>query len=268
MAPAMAAGAARAPRDDDAQSPSGTPFWSWSLEQTLARVASSAAGLTSDDAASRLARFGPNELAPARRFQALRELVQYVANPLVLILLVASGVSAAFGQIASAVVVALMLVLSVALNFTQAYRSQRAAEHLRQQVGQTASVLRDGTVHEIPVRVVVPGDIVQLRAGDLVPADAALLSTHELFVNEAALTGESLPSEKHAASSGGPGVPLVGATNAVFRGSSVVSGLGVGVVVRTGAATEFGAIATALGDRSPETEFERGTRQFGYLILR
>src|SRR5207249_4759913 len=108
------------------------------------------------------------------------------------------AVSAIFGQVASAVVVALMLALSLALNFTQAYRSQRAAERLRQQVGQTTSILRDGAAREIAVRDAVPGDIVHLRAGDLVPADARLLSTHDLFVNEAALTGESLPNDKHA----------------------------------------------------------------------
>jgi P-type Mg2+ transporter len=214
-----------------------------------------------------LRRFGPNELAPPRRFEALRELAHFFANPLVLILLVASGVSAAFGQVPSSVVIALMLVLSVVLNFTQAYRSQKAAERLRRQVGQTATVLRDGVAQELPVGLVVPGDVIQLRAGDLVPADSRLLSTKDLFLNEGALTGESLPGEKHAEPDGVPAGGLHEAITAVFRGTSVVSGFGTAVVMRTGAATEFGRIAATLRGRPPETEFERGTRRFGFLIL-
>ncbi len=121
-------------------------------------------------------------MAPPRRFEALREIARYLANPLVLILLVASGVSAAFGQVVSSVIIAVMLILSVALNFTQAYRSQKAALRLREQVGQTASVLRDGAPRELPAREVVPGDVIRLSAGDLVPADARLLSAKDLFL--------------------------------------------------------------------------------------
>src|SRR5690242_17325232 len=162
-----------------------------------------------------------------------------------------------------------MLILSVALNFTQAYRSQRAAQRLRQQVGQTATVVRDGVEREIPVREVVVGDVIHLKAGDLVPADCRLLSIRDLFVNEALLTGESLPREKQAIS--GPLPPGAGglgdAMTGVFRGTSVVSGLGAAVVVATGGATEFGHVAAGLVGRTPETEFERGTRRFGFLIL-
>ena len=179
----------------------------------------------------------------------------------------ASAVSAAFGQVASAVIIALMLALSVALNFTLAYRSQQAADRLRQQVGQTAVVLRDGVPCERPVREVVPGDVVQLKAGDLVPADARLLAAKDLFVNEAALTGESLPREKHAEPEGLGAADLGSAVNAVFRGTSVVSGFGTALVVWTGPSTEFGRVAAALVGRPPETEFERGTRRFGFLIL-
>ncbi len=174
------------------------PFWATSIEQVLAGTAGTERGLSSAEAAARLRSWGPNELAPPRRFEALRELLRYLVNPLVLILLVASAASAALGQPVSAAIVALMLVLSVALNFTQAYRSQRAAETLRRQVGQTATVLRDGAERELPVREVVVGDVVHLKAGDLVPADCRLLSAKDLFVNEAALTGESLPREKQA----------------------------------------------------------------------
>ena len=243
--------------------------WALGIEQALAGAAGTERGLSAAEAAARLATQGPNELAPPPRFEALRELLRYFANPLVLILLVASVVSAAFGQVVSAVIIALMLILSVALNFTQAYRSQQAAQRLRQQVGQTATVVRDGVEREIPMREVVVGDVIHLKAGDLVPADCRLLSIRDLFVNEALLTGESLPREKQATP--GPLPPGAGglgdAVTGVFRGTSVVSGLGAAVVVATGAATEFGHVAAGLVGRPPETEFERGTRKFGFLIL-
>jgi Mg2+-importing ATPase len=241
--------------------------WALGIEQALAGAAGTERGLSSAEAAARLATRGPNELAPPPRFEALRELLRYFANPLVLILLVASVVSAAFGQVASAVIVALMLILSVTLNFTQAYRSQRAARRLRRQVGQTATVLRDGLEREIPVREVVVGDVVHLKAGDLVPADGRLLSARDLFLNEALLTGESLPREKQATPGPLPPGGLGDAVTGVFRGTSVVSGLGAAVVVATGGATEFGRVAAGLVGRPPETEFERGTRKFGFLIL-
>jgi Mg2+-importing ATPase len=243
--------------------------WALGIEQALAGAAGTERGLSAAEAATRLASQGPNELAPPPRFEALRELLRYFANPLVLILLVASVVSAAFGQVVSAGIIALMLILSVALNFTQAYRSQQAAQRLRQQVGQTATVVRDGVEREIPVREVVIGDVIHLKAGDLVPADCRLLSIRDLFVNEALLTGESLPREKQAPS--GPLPPGAGgvgdAVTGVFRGTSVVSGIGAAVVVATGGATEFGRVAAGLVGRPPETEFERGTRKFGFLIL-
>jgi P-type Mg2+ transporter len=236
-------------------------------EQDPARADGGERGLSSEEAAARLKRWGPNTLAPPRRFEALREILRYLANPLVLILLVASVVSASFGQAVSSAIIALMLVLSVALNFTQAYRSQQAARRLREQVGQTATVTRDGVMRELPVRLVVPGDVIHLKAGDLVPADSRLVFTRDLFLNEAALTGESLPREKHAAADGVAPVSLGAAATGVFRGTSVISGLGVAVVEATGSATEFGRIAASLAGRPPETEFERGTRRFGFLIL-
>jgi len=163
-------------------------------------------------------------------------------------------VSAALGQVASSVVIALMVVLGAGLNFVQAYRSEVAARRLRERVAQRATVVRDGVACELPALAVVPGDVVHLAAGDLVPADGALMSAKDLFLNEATLTGESLPTEKH------PGAR-------VFRGTSVVSGVGIARVETTGAATELGRIAAQLTGRPPETEFERGTRHFGFLIL-
>ena len=216
-------------------------------------------GLTSSEAAARLQQFGPNEVAPPDRWAALRQLGRYLVSPLVVVLLLASGLSAAFGQFASAIITAAMLVLSVALDFIQSYRSQDAARRLRESVGQTATVVRDGVPRIVPFREVVPGDVVRLSAGDLVPADARLLEAKDLFVNEAALTGESLPREKFVC---GPETEVT-----LFRGTSVVSGTASARVVAIGTATQFGHVVALLARRTPETEFERGTRRFGVLIL-
>jgi Mg2+-importing ATPase len=221
-------------------------------------------GLTTAEARERLARYGPNDLAPPRRFEVAGEILRFFTNPLVLVLLGASLVSAALGQAFSAGVIAVMVVLSVSLNFTQAYRSQRAARRLREGVAQTATAMRDGTPREVTVTEVVPGDVVHLAAGDLVPADARLLGARDLFLNEAALTGESLPTEKHAPA--GDVTEELPPSHSVFRGTSVVSGLGTALVIRTGGATELGRVAAQLARRAAETEFERGTRQFGLLI--
>jgi Mg2+-importing ATPase len=243
-------------------------FWARPLETVLKELGSAPTGLSAEEARTRLKRYGPNEPAPPRRFEPLREIASYLANPLVLILLCASAVSAIFGQFVSSIIVAAMLLLSIALNFSQTYQSQMAARRLRELVGQRATVLRDGRAQEIPAREVVPGDVVRLTAGDLVAGDGRLLSSRDLFLNEAALTGESLPKEKQADAAAPPGVTISAAPTVILQGTSVVSGLGEAVIVHTGSRTEFGQVAARLVGRPPETEFERGTRQFGMLILK
>jgi Mg2+-importing ATPase len=243
------------------------PFWTSPIGRLLAELGAGERGLTEDEARARLVRHGANELAPPPRWQALRETARAAASPLVLLLLAASAVSAALGQAASAVVIALMLTLSIVLNAVQTRRSALAVRRLRAQVGQTATVRRDGRTREVPAREVVPGDVVELAAGDLVPADARVLTAKDLFLNEAALTGESLPVEKRARAAGLATAAVAGADSAVFRGTSVVSGTGAAVVVHTGAATELGHVAAVLAARPAETEFERGTRRFGVLVL-
>jgi len=245
----------------------GESFWAKPLDRVLDDLGSAPTGLSADEALARLKRFGANEPAPASRFEPLREIASYLVNPLVLILLCASAVSAIFGQVVSSIIVAAMLLLSISLNFTQTYQSQVAARRLREQVGQRATALRDGRPHEIPAREVVPGDVVRLVAGDLVPGDGRLLSSKELFLNEAALTGESLPREKDADAAVPAGATIAEAPTVVLQGTSVVSGLGEAVIVHTGPHTEFGQVAARLVGRPPETEFERGTRHFGMLIL-
>ena len=233
-------------------------------------------GLRTADAAARLLEYGPNEPASKPRRTMLQDVVRPLASPIVLILLAASVVAAVAGQPVDAGIIVVMVLLSGTLNFVQGYRSGRAAEALRSTVSPSATVLRDGEWREIDRRRVVPGDLVRLAAGDLVPADARLLVARDLHVQQSALTGESMPVAREAAPSGRSG----GAADAgagdgrdphdatmVFLGTSVVSGSATALVLRTGRATMFGDIALRLAARPPETEFERGLRHFTHLIL-
>jgi P-type Mg2+ transporter len=225
-------------------------------------------GLTSAAAAQQLARFGPNEAVAVRHLSAIWQFLRLFANPLVVILLVASSVSAVLGQMTDAAIIVTMVVLGVAINFWQSHRSERAAEALRSMVTTTATVCRDGVWQEVPVRAVVPGDLIRLSAGDLIPADGRLIEARHLSVQQASLTGESLPVEKAPAAPGadtdqtGPDAPHL-----VFLGTSVVSGTATAVVMTTGPHTAFGEIAARLSLRAPESEFERGLRRFSVLIL-
>jgi len=224
-------------------------------------------GLTTDEAKLRLAKIGPNEPATARRSANLVQVLTLFANPLAIILLIASAISAALGEVINASIIVTMVLLSVLLNFIQTYRSQRAVDRIRKEVAPAATVLRDGKWVEIPRREVVPDDVIKLAAGDLVPADADLVKARDLHVQQAALTGESLPVEKFAFGPQ-PRQPEDSEQHKVFLGTSIVSGTGTAVVTATGKNTTFGDIATRLATRAPQTEFERGTKQFGLLIMK
>jgi Mg2+-importing ATPase len=224
-------------------------------------------GLTSQEALQRLDEMGPNEPVTKKRTSLVVQVLLFFVNPLVIILLLASFVSALLGELVDASIIIVMILLSVTLNFVQTYRSQHAAERLREHVAPTATVLRDENWLELSRRELVPGDIIRLAAGDLVPADARLIQARDLHVQQAALTGESLPVEKEAIDLGPEAQSLADARNIVFLGTSVVSGTAIALVVSTGSATAFGDVTTHLTIRPPETEFERGTRQFGFLIM-
>jgi Mg2+-importing ATPase len=229
--------------------------------------AASPQGLTAREAQARLAKFGPNEPAQTQNLMGVVQVLRFFFNPLVVILLVASGAAALLGEKVDAAIIAVIVLVSGAINFVQTYHSQRAVEKLREGVAPTASVLRDGEWRDVPRRDVVPGDVIRLSAGDMVPADARLLQARDLHVQQAALTGESMPVEKEADGPETLPAALTDATNFVFLGTSVVSGTATAVVMATGRATAFGDIAARLATRPPETEFERGTRHFGLLIM-
>ncbi len=190
------------------------------------------------------------------------ELLLQFANPLVAILLLASIVSAFVGEFVNAAIIIVIVSLSVAVNFVQTFRSQRAADRLRATVAPMATVLRDSVFSEVHRADVVPGDVVRLSAGDLVPADARLLQAKDLHVQQSALTGESMPVEKEFKAGDESDATMV------LLGTSVVSGTATALVLLTGTKTAFGDIATRLRTRAPETEFDRGIKQFGSLIMK
>ncbi|MCW5746201.1 MAG: magnesium-translocating P-type ATPase [Alphaproteobacteria bacterium] len=220
------------------------------------------AGLGSAEAARRLAEVGPNLLAPAPRAALLRRLAMRFANPLVLVLLGAAAVAAATGDLASFVIIAAIVALSVALDVAHEHGAERAAERLRARVALTVNVLRDGKATSLPASRLVPGDVVLLGAGDLVPADGEVLAARDLFVNEALLTGESVPVEKHAGGAAGA------SADRLFMGSSIVTGSGRAVVRATGRRTQIGDIAATLRREPPPTAFAIGLGRYGLLIVR
>ena len=259
-------------------------------EAALARLDSSAEGLLEGDADERLQRHGRNEVAHERRKGPARRLAELFLTPLSVLLLGLAVVNYVTGETKGAVVIALMVMLSVLLSFVQEFRSSKAAERLRAMVSTTATVLRrdvplgipeetqqsypialqprPAARREIPLSHVVPGDIIHLSAGDIVPADVRILSARDLFVNQASLTGESLPVEKYAVQAPASVKSALDLGNVAFMGTNVVSGTASAVVVVTGPRTHFGSIAGQIAGQRVLTSFDRGVNKFIWLIIR
>ncbi len=238
------------------------------LDGLVRDLGTSFQGISEKEAKLRLEKSGPNEPARRRKRGLVFGFLIRFLDPLVVVLLVIGGFSLFFGENVSAALVGGMAMISVGLSFAQEFRADRAAEKLSAMVRVRATALRDGVPQEVDLRTLVPGDVVVLAAGDMIPADIRVLEAKDLFVNQSALTGESLPLEKQA------GSPAVGArglsdlANAAFMGTSVVSGRGLGLVVKTGPTTQFGAISKRMARRRAETSFEKGLQQFVWLMLR
>ena len=241
-------------------------FWSVPAGDVLRQLDTTSQGLASADATQRLDRVGPNVLQAKRRAGEFTLLLGQFKSPLILILLFAAGLSFFLHDSADALIILAIVLASGVLGFWQERGAAHAVDALLTVVQTKATVLRDGAQREIPVAEVVPGDIVVLSAGKSVPGDSLVLESKDLFLDEATLTGETYPVAKSAETIA-PDAPLGQRTNALFMGTHVVSGSAVAAVVRTGTATEFGKVAERLRLRSPETEFERGVRRFGYLLM-
>jgi P-type Mg2+ transporter len=243
-------------------------FWESTLAELTRCLDASQSGLTSAEAAARRGRFGLNTPQQRRRLSVLRKLAGRFCNPLVLILLAAAGVSAMPGDLDSFAIIVTIVSLSVALDSIQEHRAEEAAERLKSSVALTEQVLRDGKEVTVRAEELVPGDVVLLAAGDLVPADGRVLEARDFFVNEALLTGEAFPIEKHANAGGVLGCQIQDAANAGFMGSSVVSGSARLLVCATGRDTQLGQISATLRHAPPPAALEEGTYRFGMLIVR
>ena len=224
-------------------------------------------GLSSKEAADRLMRYGANTFRTTHRHSLLLQFLSRFKNPLVIVLLMASSVSALTGEVANFVIISFIVLMSVTLDFVQEFRANAAAEKLKQSVSVRTTVWRDGQPTVVPMHEVVPGDVCILSAGDLIPADALVLQARDFFVNQSLLTGEAFPVEKHAGSLPDTASDLQEATNAVFMGTSVVGGSARAWVVKTGTQTAIGDIADSLDKPTQATSFEVGTRRFGMLIM-
>jgi len=241
-------------------------FWAQTAEDLFRRLGSGANGLTSAEADDRRSRLGPNLLVQGRRTDLPALIVGQLASPIVLILLGATVLAAFLGDATDAAIVLAIVAVSAAIGVWQEHGASRAVQQLLAQVATRARVLRDGRVAEIPLAEVVPGDVALLDAGRSVPGDGILLEARDLFVSEAALTGESEPAEK-APGPNPADAPIAQRHGAVFLGTHALSGAAKLLVVQTGTRTELGKVAARVAARPPETEFERGLRRFGYLLM-
>jgi Mg2+-importing ATPase len=242
-------------------------------EQACAKLGSAAEGLSETEASARLDEFGPNLVARERKATIPEELWSRARNPLNALLLTLAAVSYFLGDVRAAVVIATMVVLAITTAFIQEHRSNEAAARLRAMVHTTASVRRsprrsDDPFSEVPIDCLVPGDVVRLSAGDMIPADLRLIDAKDLFVNQSALTGESMPAEKQTAPSLVECEDAFDLPNLCFMGANVVSGYGTGVIVRTGAKTFFGQLAHEIAGRRVPTAFDQGVNKFTWLMIR
>ena len=240
-------------------------YWSTSPEEQLRRLNSSAAGLTSSEAARRLAENGPNRLRPGRQLDWLSLLLAQFKSPITLILIGAAGLSFFLHDPTDAVIILGIVLVSGLLGFWQEHSAANALQKLLAIVTVKANVVRDGRETEIPLENVVPGDVILVSAGSAIPGDCLLLESKDLFVDEATLTGETYPVEKQPAVLPAE-TTLCHRTNSLFLGTHVVSGTAKAVVVHTARQTEFGKVSDRLQLRPPETDFEHGVRRFGYFL--
>jgi len=246
--------------------PPASSFWSMPAADLVRLLNTTSQGLSENEAGRRLKLYGANLLRPKRRTDSFTLLLSQYKSPIILILLFACVLSFVLRNPTDALIILSILLVSGLLGFWQERGATDAVTKLLAIVQIKATVRRQGEPQEIPIEVIVPGDLVILTAGDIIPGDSLILDSKDLFVDEATLTGETFPVEKEAAVLP-PETPLSHRTNVLFMGTHVVSGTATALVVLTGSATEFGKVSAQLKLRPPETEFERGVRRFGYLLM-
>jgi Mg2+-importing ATPase len=241
-------------------------FWHLSADDALHQLSTGKNGLDDQEAANRLKVYGTNTIDPAVGNKGTRLFLSQFKSPITIMLIVAALLSAALGDVADTVIILVIVLISSILGFWQESGAANAVSELLKLVQLHCDLLRNGKKQEATVEEVVPGDIVLLSAGDIVPGDSLLIESHELFVDEAAFTGETFPVEKNT------GIlpedtPLAKRSNVIFMGSHVSSGKATALVIHTGKQTEFGKISSGLAVKAPETNFEKGIRKFGYMLM-
>ncbi|HVE13314.1 MAG TPA: HAD-IC family P-type ATPase, partial [Elusimicrobiota bacterium] len=238
------------------------------VEAAIAALETGERGLDEAEVASRLEEFGPNTPGGVPKPSAAAQILERFKNPLALQLLAIAAVSLLLGDPRAAIMVGIMLLLSVVLGYVQEARSDKAAERLLSMVKIRCTVLRAGKQVELPMAALVPGDVVVLNAGSIIPADLRLISAKDFFVSQSALTGESMPVEKSAGPCESAGKGALELPNICFQGSNALSGAARGVVVNTGTSTYFGAISQKLAAQRIQTSFDRGIDSFTWLMVR
>jgi Mg2+-importing ATPase len=236
-------------------------------DTVLKELGSQPSGLSEAEADSRLKQVGTNEIAREKRQSALMRLLSNIKNPLVLLLLALGVLSYLTGDLRAMVVIFVMVVLGVVLRFFQEMRADNAAEKLKAMVSNTATLVRGGKEEEVSLKMLVPGDIIRLAAGDMVPADVRVLSAKDLFLNQAPLTGEALPVEKKAAPASADVQNPLDLPNLCFLGSNVESGSATAVVIHTGDRTYFGSLAASIVGQRQLTSFDKGVNKFTWMMI-
>ncbi|WP_296069970.1 magnesium-translocating P-type ATPase [uncultured Agrobacterium sp.] len=240
-------------------------YWSEPVLTLCRELSTDLSGLAEKEAATRLKQWGTNRISDASHTTAIESFARQFRNPLVLVLIFAASISVFVGNGNEAAIIGLIVLASCLLSFSQEYAASKATEDLRRKISARVTCVRSGLEVTVPAEDIVPGDVVKLSAGNLIPADGVIMEAQDLNVSEAVLTGETFPVLKS------PGTctadtPLALRSNVVFAGTSVRSGTATILIAATGNRTEFAKIAKALERRMPETDFARGTRRFGALM--
>lgn len=236
------------------------------IEPILDKLNTSLKGLTDEEADERIEKYGYNEIGGEIKKTPLMRLIGNFKNPLVILLAVLALISYITGDMRASLVMVIMVVLGVVLKFVQEVKADESAEKLKSMVRTTATVIRDGEEKEIPLRMVVPGDIIHLASGDMIPADVQLITSKDLFVNQSSLTGESLPVEKNVIK--GDWKSDFENPNLCFMGTNVESGTAIAVVTVTGKKTYFGQLSSKLTGERPMTSFDKGINQYTWLMIK
>lgn len=241
-------------------------YWSMQPDALFTVLKSNEKGISEEEARQRIEKFGPNTLKGKNTSSAYMLFFNQFKSPITLILIAAAVLSFILQDHTDAIIILIIVLVSSGLGFWQEYGASNAVAKLLKMVQVTVSLFRDGKLEELPTEAIVPGDVITLAAGDIIPADSILLTSQDLFVDEAAFTGESYPVEKQEGTVDGE-APLAKRSNMLFMGSHVISGKATAIVTTTGSCTEFGKISDRLRTSIPETEFERGIKKFGFMLM-